>query len=288
MKVGFIGLGIMGAGMARNILNAGHELFVHDIRKDACDTVIEAGAVFADTPAEAAKRSEAIVICVPWPGPQEAVMEGPDGVFAGAEAGLLIIDTTVMPPKNNWELAERSANMGIDYIDAPVSGAVTGAAAGTLGVMVGGDDDAFERALPVLECYASKIRQVGPVGAGNTLKLVNQCIYVSYQSAFAEGLALGKDLGLSLDTMLDVLASSSGGHSHIVRRYDGIRGDKTQAGFLIHRARLFLDIAREMCEDPAFNTPVFDTVSETLRRAEELGLGDEDVMASRERYLSRQ
>ena len=239
MKVGFIGVGIMGAGMARNILKAGHELFVHDNRREACDPLVEAGALYADTPSEAAKRSEAIVICVPWPGPQEAVMEGPDGIFAGIESGSLIIDTTVMPPKNNWDLAERCTGLGLDYIDAPVSGAVTGAADGTLGAMVGGDEATFQRALPVLECYASKIRHVGPVGSGNTLKLVNNCIYVSYQSAFAEGLALGKDLGLSLETMLEVLATSSGGQSHITRRYAGIRGDKSQIQYagLRHRVR---------------------------------------------------
>ena len=166
-------------------------------------------------------------------------------------------------------------------------GAGTGAAAGTLGVMVGGDEAAFQRALPVLECYASKISHVGPLGSGNMLKLLNQCIYVSYQAAFAEGLALGEDMGFSLDTMLDMLASSSGGHPHIVRRYDGIRGSKDQPGFLIHRARLFLDLAREQCEDPKHSTPIFDTVSETLRQAEELGLGNEDVMAARDGYLTR-
>jgi len=285
MKVGFIGLGIMGSGMALNIAKAGHELVVNDIRRSVCDDVLKMGAEFLETPAKVAGMAEAIVTCVPWPGPIEAVMEGPDGVMAGVKEGALIIDTTVMPPTLNREYAARCKDMNVDYIDAPVSGAGTGAAAGTLGVMCGGEETAVKRATPVMESYASKIRHVGPIGSGNMLKLLNQCIYVSYQAAFAEGLALGEDFGFSLDIMLDMLASASGGHPHIVRRYAGLRGDKTQPGFLIHRARLFLDLARELHENPKRATPLFDTVSQTLLRAETLGLGGEDIMAARDGYL---
>ena len=287
MKVGFIGLGQMGGSMALHIRKAGHDVLVHDIRREACEAAIEAGAEYAANPAEAAKRSEAIVICVPWPGPQEEVMMGSDGVFAGAHEGHLVIDQTVMPPRENWKLAGRCAAEGMDYIDAPVTVSRVGAANGTLGVMVGGDEAAFQRAVPVIECFASKVRHVGPVGHGNTLKLLNQCIYVSFQAAFAEGLALGEDLGFSLDTMLDMFESTSAGHPSIIRRYGVIRGTEDGPAFLIQRGRMFLEHALEANENPKHVTPVVDTVIKSLRRAEELGLGDKDVMAARNGYLKR-
>lgn len=285
MKVGFIGLGQMGEPMARHIMNAGHELVVYDNRREACDPLAQEGAEIAATAADVAKRSEAVVTAVPWPGRVDEVMLAPDGILAGAGAGLLVIDTTVMPPKHNREMARRCNELGIDYVDAPVSGSRPGAIAGTLGVMVGGDDAVFARAQPILECVGSKVRHVGAVGYGNALKLLNQCIFISYMSAFSEGLALGEDMGFSLDTMLDVFESSSAGHWVMTYKYDEIKGNIDRPGFLVHRARMFIELAREACEEITHATPVFDTVIENLKRAEEQGFGNEDVILAREAYL---
>ena len=282
MKVGFIGLGVMGEPMARHILNAGHELLISDARKESCEDLIAEGAQYVASASEIADQSEAVLICVPYPGPQEVVTEQ---VLEGANRGLLIIDTTVMPPKINEALELTCKSRGIEYIDSPVGGGGWGAVAGTLGVMVGGDEKSYRRALPVLESFAAKVRHLGPIGAGNKFKLMTECIFLAYMSAFSEGLAVGEEMGFSLDAMLDMFENTTPWHAHMARKYDEIRGESSRRGFLIHRARMFLEITRDAVENPLYGTPIFDTMISTFKHAEELGLGDEDLIIARRGYL---
>lgn len=284
MKVGFIGLGRMGAAMARNIQLAGHTLFVNDVRRGACDAVVEAGANFLDTASRIARRSEIVLISVPGPDELEAVLSGPDGLFAGLERGMLVIDTTTISPRQSRQNAERCRELGADYLDAPVSGGQHGAISADLAAMVGGEKPAFERARPLLECVAKSVTRIGPAGSGSAIKLLNQLIYVSYQMVFAEGLAIGEDLGLDLDTMLDVWGASAAGHPMIRTKYDEIRGLADTPGFAVERALLFVDLAEEACRDLGYSTPVFDAVAASLRRAEADGLGTEDMILARGRY----
>lgn len=282
MKVGFIGLGIMGEPMARHILIAGHELLVTDNRKESCEALVAEGAQYIASVSEIAGQSEAVILCVPYPGPQEVVA---NEVLAGAKSGLLIIDTTVMPPKINEELEETCMGRGLEYIDAPVGGGGWGATAGTLGVMVGGKESSFRRALPVLEPFASKVRLLGPIGYGNKFKLMTECIFLAYMSAFSEGLAVGEEMGFSVETMLDMFENTSPWHSHMAHKYDEIKGESFRRGFLIHRARMFLEITKEAVENPIYGTPVFDTITSNFKRAEAMGLGDQDLIVSRREYL---
>ena len=282
MKAGFIGLGVMGEPMARHILNAGHELLVTDNRKESCEALIAEGAQYVASVGEIADQSEAVILCVPYPGPQEIVTKE---VLAGANSGLLIIDTTVMPPKINEELEQTCKSRSIEYIDSPVGGGGWGAAAGTLGVMVGGEEASYQRALPVLETFAAKVRHLGPIGAGNKFKLMTECIFLAYMSAFSEGLAVGEEMGFSVDTMLDMFENTTPWHSHMAHKYDEIRGESSRRGFLIHRARMFLEITKEAVKDPLYGTPIFDSIISTFKHAEELGLGDEDLIIARREYL---
>lgn len=284
MKVGFIGLGRMGAAMAWNIHAAGHTLFVSDVRRGACDAVVEAGATFLDTASRIARQSEIVLISVPGPDELEAVLSGPDGLLAGLERGMLVIDTTTISPRQSKQNAERCRERGANYLDAPVSGGPHGAISANLAAMVGGEKPAFARALPILECVAESITHIGPVGSGSAIKLLNQLIYVSYQMVFAEGLAIGEDLGLDLGTMLDVWGASAAGHPMISTKYDEIRGVADSPGFAVERALLFIDLAEDACQGLGYSTPVFDAVAASLRRAEADGLGDQDMILARARY----
>ncbi len=206
-------------------------------------------------------------------------------VLANATPGLLIIDTTVMPPAINEELEKTCKAQGLEYIDAPVGGGGWGANAGTLGVMVGGEDASFQRALPVLEPFAAKIRLLGPVGFGNKFKLMTECIFLAYMAAFSEGMAVGEEMGFSVDTMLDMFENTSPWHSHMAHKYDEIKGESTRRGFLIHRARMFLEITKNAVDNPIYGTPVFDSMISTFKHAEELGLGNDDLIIARRDYL---
>ncbi|MGE3933639.1 MAG: NAD(P)-dependent oxidoreductase [Rhodospirillaceae bacterium] len=282
MKVGVIGLGRMGGPMARNIVKGGHTVTVYDVRREAAQAI--EGASAAANPAAVAAASDAVLISVPGPEEDDAVILGADGILAGARDGLLVIDATTITVPQTRTLAATCSARGLDYLDAPVSGAHHGAVAGTLTVMAGGDAAAFARAEPVFKCVGTNIRHIGPTGCGTAIKLINQAVYVSYMSAFAEGLALGDAVGIPLETMLDVLGSSAAGHPMIATKYDEIRG-KANTRFAIERATLFLDLAQQAFRDVGCTTPVFDAAMDSLRRAEGLGLANEDIIVARSKYL---
>lgn len=282
MKVGFIGMGVMGEPMARHILEAGHELLACDAREESCAALIAKGAQYVAGAGETAAQCEAVILCVPYPGPQEIVM---NEVLANAKPGLLIIDTTVMPPTINEELEKSCKAKGLEYIDAPVGGGGWGANAGTLGVMVGGEEASYQRALPVLEPFAAKIRLLGSIGYGNKFKLLTECIFLAYMAAFSEGMAIGEEFGFSVETMLDMFENTSPWHSHMAHKYDEIKGESLRKGFLIHRARMFLEITRDAVDNPIYRTPVFESMIETFKKAEQQGFGDEDLIIARRDYL---
>jgi len=288
MKIGFIGLGRMGGAMARNLQDSGHTLCVNDLRREAGDGVVAAGGTFGATPADIARQSEVIFISVPGPDQVDALLDGEDGLLAGLTDGMLVIDATTIGPGQSRENARRCAERGADYIDAPVSGGQHGAISRDLAAMVGADAAAFERAKPILECIAKNVIHVGPIGSGSTIKLLNQLIFVSYQLVFAEGLAIGEDLGLDLETMLQVWGASAAGHPEITVKYDEIRGVSDKAGFIVKNALLFFDLAERARGELRYTTPLFDAASESLWGAMESGLAGEDMIRARARYRPRQ
>lgn len=284
MEIGFIGLGRMGGAMALNLRRAGHALHVNDVRAEACEAVVAGGGTFHATPAGIAGSAEVVLISVPGPDQVDAVLAGADGLVAGLTDGMLVIDATTIAPDQSRDNARRCAERGADYIDAPVSGGQHGAISGDLAAMVGADAATFERARPILECIADSITHVGPIGTGSAIKLLNQLIYVSYQLVFAEGLALGEDLGLDLETMLGVWGASAAGHPEITIKYDEIRGVSDKPGFMVKNARPFFDLADRARGELATSTPVIDAAGASLLRAMADGHGGEDMIRARARY----
>lgn len=200
--VGFIGLGYMGEGMAENILAKGPELgyelaVMANRRRDAVERLVAAGAGEVSTPAEMARISDVIFLCVTGTPEVEALIEGENGILAGARPGLLVIDCTTARPDSTVRLASVLAARGLALVDAPLGGTPAGAKAGTLQALVGASEEDFARAAPLIGCWASTIVRVGGVGAGHTMKLINNFLSLGYAALYSEALALGGKVGIT-------------------------------------------------------------------------------------------
>ena len=284
MRVGFIGLGRIGAPMAQRLAQGGHELFVFDIRDEAMrEAAARCGARAVRSPAEAAAAADAVVISVPGPKEDVEVMLGAQGVLAGARAGLLVVDATTVTVKLSRDHAARCRERRVDHLDAPVSVAQRPDITGTLTVMAGGERSAFERARSILECMGSRVHHVGASGAGTAVKLINQSILVAYMAAFAEGLARGEALGIPRDLILDILDPSAAGSPVIATKYDEIRG-RSDKRFAVDSAVRYLAMAQESAQQLWLDTPVLDAALASLRAAAGEGLGADDLIVARHRY----
>lgn len=196
--VGFIGLGLMGRGMAKNILTKGNDLLVMAHRnRVSVEELVGMGAREAKTPREMAAAAEVIVICVTGSPEVEGVVRGADGILAGAKPGLIVIDCSTADPVSTAALSAEMQAKGVSMVDAPLSRTPKEAEAGTLDVMAGAADDVFAKAKPVIECFAGKIVHVGPTGAGHTMKLINNFVSISYAAIYSEAMALGARTGIS-------------------------------------------------------------------------------------------
>jgi 2-hydroxy-3-oxopropionate reductase len=194
--VGFIGLGIMGKPMARNLLKAGYTLVTHNRSRGAVDELAKEGAKAAMNPQEVASQSEVVITMVPDSPDVEAVVAGPNGVFAGAQAGSLIIDMSTISPIVARKLAKEAEARGLTMLDAPVSGGEAGAINAALSIMVGGTVAGFERALPIFQAMGKNIVHIGESGAGQVCKAANQIVVALTITAVSEALTLAEQAGV--------------------------------------------------------------------------------------------
>lgn len=195
-RIGFIGLGIMGKPMARNLLKAGYTLTVYNRSRAAMEELAAEGAGLAESPAEVAGRSQLVITCLPDSPDVEAVVLGENGVLSGAEAGMLYIDHSTIAPSTAQKVYGALQPRGIAALDAPISGGDIGAQQGTLSIMVGGDEDAFQRGLPILQAMGKNIVYVGGPGAGQVTKACNQIVVSMTIQGVAEALTLAKKAGV--------------------------------------------------------------------------------------------
>jgi 3-hydroxyisobutyrate dehydrogenase len=208
--VAFLGLGAIGAPMAAHLADGGGLTVWNRTAAVAGEFAARHGARAAGTPREAAAAAELVLTCLPTSHEVAALLDGPDGLLAGFRPGALLVDCTSGDPASSRRIAQRLAERGIGFVDAPVSGGTNGAEAGTLAVMVGGDAAAFARARPVLERFGRRIEHVGPVGAGHALKAVNNALLAVNILAAGEGLAALVKAGVPAAKALEVLNASSG------------------------------------------------------------------------------
>jgi len=233
-RVGFIGLGIMGRSMAGHILAAGHPLSVYNRSRDKAAALLAQGAAWCESPGEVAARSDVVITMVGYPSDVEQVWLGPDGVLSRAHDAVLI-DMTTSSPELARRIAAAAAERGCQALDAPVSGGDIGARDAKLSIMVGGDRQAFEQALPILRLMGSNIVRQGEAGAGQHTKLCNQVVIASTIMGVCEGLAYGKAAGLVLPTVLKSIgAGAAGGFQLNVLGARIIDGDFAPGFFIEH------------------------------------------------------
>lgn len=279
MKVGFIGVGMMGGPMCRNLLKAGHEVVVHDLNADAVARVAGPATTAADSPRAVAEQAEVIFTSLPMPADVEAVVLGEGGIAAGARAGSVVVDLSTNAPAAVQRLSEQLGAQGIAFVDAPVSGGVDGAEAGTLAIMCGGESAAYERVQPLLACMGANVFLVGAIGAGSIAKLCNNMTAFTNLAAAAEALMLAQRAGLNPRVMAEVMAASSGDSSSLKRvARKGLAGD-WQAEFALDLAHKDLTLALELGRQT--DTPL-DYGAHTytlLQQGRALGWGRDDVVS---------
>jgi 3-hydroxyisobutyrate dehydrogenase len=239
MRIGFIGTGNMGRHMARSLQKAGNQLTVHDQREEATHDLVANGAAFASTPRDVARASEVVFTSLPGPQQVEAVVLGQNGVAEGAARGSVYVDLSTSSPTLARRMAATLKARGIDVLDAPVSGGVTGAEAATLSVLVGGDEAVYQRVKPLLDKVGDKAMYCGPAGAGQVCKICNNLISLSLSSVFAEALTAGVKAGVPLSVLHEAISKSSGA----TRQMQGWVNSVYQGEFSGAAGAFFLDWA---------------------------------------------
>jgi 3-hydroxyisobutyrate dehydrogenase-like beta-hydroxyacid dehydrogenase len=278
MRVAFLGLGRMGAAMARHVVTAGHDVRVWNRSEGKADALVGLGAVEAFSPAEAAADSDAVVLMLFGPDASREVLFGPDGIATTARPGTLVIDATTIGPTAAREIGAELQRRGLRYVEAPVAGSTKPAAEGMLGVLAGGDDADYADARPLLELWGDpeRIRHVGPVGAGNAAKIVvNQALGV-VMAGLGEALHLVGDLGLDRDLMLDLLATGPYGWPLAQKRSMIENGDFAATTFSLELMAKDLDLA---LAETAVELPVTAAALSEARAASAAGHGGEDYAA---------
>jgi|TARA_B100001146_G_scaffold80167_1_gene71131 3-hydroxyisobutyrate dehydrogenase len=219
MKVGFIGLGNMGNPMATNLVQAGHELVVHDLRREAATNLLEMGATWADTPKEVVPGRDVVFTSLPVPRDVEAVVLGEYGILEGASADTIYMDLSTNSPTAIRKIHDLCAEKGVTVLDAPVSGGVYGAAAASLAVMVGGDKAVYDRMKPTLDAIGSHVVYCGPIGNGMVCKICNNLLSMGIGVLMTEALTMGVKAGVDLATLADVIANSTGGNKRLTDKF---------------------------------------------------------------------
>jgi 2-hydroxy-3-oxopropionate reductase len=244
-RIGFIGLGVMGRPMARNILAAGYDVVAHTRRPEVLAELVDEGAEAASGPAAVAARADVVITMLPTSPVVSEVMLGPGGVFEGVREGSLVMDMSTIDPAVSRELAEEARARGAQMLDAPVSGGDVGAQQGTLSIMVGGDAADFERARPVLQAMGRTIVHVGPHGAGQVVKACNQIVVGITYAAVSEALVLGSRSGVDPALILDVLSGGLAANRIMEMRRDNFLEHRFDPGFRVDLHHKDLAIALE-------------------------------------------
>jgi len=275
LKVGFIGLGAMGRGMARNLHKSGLLQGVWNrTRSRAGELAAELRVAAPATPAELAAACDVVVLCV---SADADVLAMVDALLPGLASGAIVVDCSTVSADTAREAARRLAAKQVEFLDAPVSGGVEGARDGTLAIMVGGPAAAAERAAPVLSAMGRAVTHFGPTGSGQAAKATNQIMCAGIIQAVAEAMAFAKAEGLPLDKLIDTLGKGAGSSWYFVNRAPNIVRGAYPAGFRVRLHEKDLKICRDMAARHGVELPVVETTLEHYRRLIEQGYGDEDI-----------
>ena len=278
-RLGFIGLGIMGKPMARNLLAAGFEVTVHSRSPGPVDEVVADGASRVSSPAEVARASDVVITMLPDTPDVESVLIGEDGVLDAAAAGSIVLDMSTIDPGAAVAFATALRDAGIAMLDAPVSGGERGAIDGTLSIMVGGEADAFGRALPIFEVLGANIVHVGGSGAGQVAKACNQLVVGATIEAVAEALALAERSGVDPAKVREALLGGFAGSKILEVHGQRMLDRAFTPGFRVRLHRKDARIVTEAAREAGASTPAFAVVEEQFQRLVDEGGGDLDHAA---------
>ena len=280
MKVGFIGLGVMGGPMALNILKGGHTLTVYDRSADAVARLTAAGAQAAASPSEVGAASDIVVTMLPEPQHVEQVVLGSDGIAAGMKRGGLVIDMSTIDPVTSQRVGRALKQLGLALVDSPVGKTSEHAASGTLTLMVGGEPADIERAMPVLKCMGTDTFLCGGPGMGHAMKISNNLLATTIMVANTEVLAIGIKAGLQLELMLEVMKTTMAfNHQlYVAMPKKAFLGDDSP-GFMVKLASKDVRLAVELATTYGFDALVGRAAQASLERAEKLGYAERDTAA---------
>src|SRR5690348_13141162 len=284
MRIGFIGLGMMGHHMVANLQKAGHELIVFDVRREAGEEALSHGARWAETPADAARQSEIVMTSLPGPKEVEHVALGENGILSGASKGTIYVDLSTSSPTLIRQIHQVMAERGVRVADAPVSGGVIGAEEATLQIMVGCDADLFEQIKPALSGIGDKITYIGEVGAGEVAKLCHNQLALVVQQAVAEALTLGTKAGIQPEKLLEAIRGgaygrSGGGIGPGLERTT-LQGDWDRPRFALALARKDLGLATDLASEFGVPMPLAAMAEQALIECLNRGWGGKDMTAA--------
>lgn len=276
MKVGFIGLGIMGKPMSKNLIKAGYELIVMDRNLSAVEEVVAVGARSAATPKEVAEQADLLITMLPNSPHVKEVVLGENGVIEGAKAGAVVVDMSSIAPLVSREVAAKLAEKGIEMLDAPVSGGEPKAIDGTLSVMVGGKKEIFEQCYPVLKAMAGSVVLTGGIGAGNVTKLANQVIVAINIAAMSEALVLATKAGVEPELVYQAIRGGLAGSTVLDAKAPLVMDRKFDPGFRIDLHIKDLNNVLETSHELGVPLPLTASIMEMMQALKVDGMGNDD------------
>jgi 3-hydroxyisobutyrate dehydrogenase-like beta-hydroxyacid dehydrogenase len=266
----------MGTAIVRRLLDAGYTVTVWNRTREKADALLDAGAQWAGSPREVAERTEIVFTMVTNTEAVKAVAEGPEGILAGLEAGKIYVDMSTASPAHTRSLAGEVAAVGAQMLDAPISGTSITVEQGKASIMVGGDDDAFERVRPVLEAIGSKVFHLGPNGSAVTTKIAINLSLAVQMLAFSEGVLLAEKTGIPRETIVEVMLASMIASPMVAYRGPLVLGHSDEVWFDCHMMQKDMNLALELGRELEVPLPTTAVTNEFLTAANGMGIGDRD------------
>lgn len=273
-KIGFIGVGIMGKSMVRNLRKAGYEVAIYTRTKAKAEDVIAEGAVWCDTAAECAKGRDVVITIVGYPKDVEEVYFGDNGIIANADPGTYVIDMTTTSPRVAVRIWEEAEKAGLHAVDAPVTGGDTGAKAGTLTILAGGKKEDFDACVPVFEAMGKNINYEGKAGNGQHTKMCNQIAIAGALAGACEAMVYAKNTGLNVDTMLKSISTGAAGSAQMNNVASKEAKDDYAPGFFLKHFIKDMGIADEEALAADTRLGVLEDVLGMAKKLESEGMGD--------------
>ena len=279
MKVGFIGTGVMGSSMVRHLLKAGNTVHVYNRTKEKAMPLVDEGAVWEDTPADIAKVSDIIFTIVGYPQDVEQVYFGENGIFEELTEGKIVVDMTTSKPSLAERLAIKAEELGAVSLDAPVSGGDLGAKNGTLSIMVGGDEAAYEKVTPLFETFSGSLNLFGPAGSGQHTKMVNQIMVAGTMTGMTEMLVYAKAAGLKLEEVIKTVNGGAAQNWSLGNYAPRILKEDYSPGFFVKHFVKDLKIVLDEAEKMDLNLPATKQAYALYEKLQNDGYGDDGTQA---------